>query len=76
MKDRLHRTTIKKTNRSFKFISLFVGTVSILTTIVLTVYLVNTNLSNNKLATNINKYNNAYNVEEKDEIPYLQINNK
>ena len=50
MKDRLHRTTIKKPSRSFKFISLFVGTVSILTTIVLTVYLVNTNLSNNKLA--------------------------
>lgn len=69
MKDRLVRTNQKKVNHKFKSLSIILSSLSILSSIVLTICLVNIFKSNDVLNKNIDNYSNKVNEyqENKDD---------
>lgn len=66
MKDRLKRTNTKKVSHALKNTSIIFGGISFLTTILLTIFLVNVNISNNTLSDSIDNYQVAKNNTRED----------
>ena len=71
MKDRLKRTNTKKVSHDLKNTSIIFGGISFLTTILLTIFLVNVNISNNTLSDSIDNYQVAKDNTREDENLYL-----
>ena len=71
MKDRLKRTNTKKVSHALKNTSIIFGGISFLTTILLTIFLVNVNISNNTLSDSIDNYQVAKDKTRDDENLYL-----
>ena len=71
MKDRLKRTNTKKVSHALKNTSISLGGISFLRTILLTIFLVNVNSSNNTLSDSIDNYQVAKDKTREDENLYL-----